>query len=451
MKEFLNRLCFFTSILFILCACKPYDSKESDKLATKPLPGNYTEQPSELETLKPGSGETLTQEEISCGEEEINQTEFTPGAMPDTADLLSQPSPDFSLYTPYEPIKGAYITSNIAGIADYFHPIVGIIEETELNSVVIDIKRDDGHIAFKGIPAADELGLSNAYIRDIAGLLDLLHERDIYTIARIVVFRDNFLADVKPEFFARLTDGSIYRDKQTGQAWLDPYNRDYWEYVIAVAEGAAKAGFKEIQFDYIRFPTDANIKRAVFDNPENISKIDIISEFSEYAVSRLKKLNVKVSADVYGISIISGLDAEAIGQDYVKLSKIFDVICPMIYPSHYAGSTLGVTTPDLAPYDIIYRTMELSTKKLSEEKANGEKVAIVRPWIQAFTASYLGKENVNWQRYKGKQLREQFDALYDAGVSEWLIWNASNNYTEVLDGLLPENQAEEVAQAGGLD
>ncbi len=436
MLKYIRRTSSFVLLVLItaiLGSCKPYDSRESDKFMAKPFPNPYSDQ-----LVKSGEKDEVEKKENVDDNEPDSEVEAkTVALLFDTADLLNQPEPNFALYTPYEDKKGVYITSNIAGIPDYLAPIIGIINDTELNAVVVDIKRDDGDVVFSGIPIADELGTTNPYIKDIKSFVSNLRGQGIYTIARIVAFRDKYLADIRPEYFARLDDGSIYRDNQTGQAWLDPFNRDYWEYLLEIAEGAAKAGFQEIQFDYIRFPTDANIKRAVFNNPDNMSKTDIITEFSEYSVKRLKKFNVKVSADVYGISIISDSDAAAIGQDYVKLSKIFDVICPMIYPSHYANDTLGVSVPDLNPYDIVYRTMALSTEKLEAEKALGAKVAVVRPWIQAFNASYLGKENVNWQRYGGKQLREQIDALYDAKVSEWLVWNASNNYTEVLDGLLP--------------
>ncbi len=343
-------------------------------------------------------------------------------------DFFSQPRVNFGLFTPQRDIKGIYMGSNKAGISTYMEPALELIDSTELNAVVIDVKRDDGFISFRGLEKFDELGLSKQYIPDMPSFVADLNTRGIHTIARIVTFKDLAVVDVFPEYVIKLDDGSLY--KEGNLYWLDPYNRDVWEYVLEIAEGAAKMGFREIQFDYIRFSTDKNIKRAMFNNPDNKEKTEIIAEFAAYAMERLKPYNVMVSADVYGISIVSDFDARNIGQDYEELSQIFDVICPMVYPSHYANGSFGIPYPDLDPYNVIKETMKVSTEKLNTISEQGIKVAVVRPWLQAFTASYL---KVNYQNYGGAQIREQIQACYDTDVAEWLLWDASNNY--FADGL----------------
>ncbi len=340
------------------------------------------------------------------------------------ADGFKQPALNFDIYEQKRDIMGLYMTSNTAGLRSALDRCLDVVEQTELNAVVIDVKRDDGFIPFPGkIEVADEYDIIGYQIKDIDGLLAELKAKNIYTIARIVTFKDKAIVEHRPDFLIPLQDGSLYKEGEL--YWLNPFNKEVWDYVLDIAEDAAKLGFDEIQFDYVRFPTDKNIRRAVFDNPEGKEFTDVIAEFGEYAVSRLKPYGVKVSADVYAISIVSDYDASLIGQDYVRLSQIFDVICPMAYPSHYANGTFNIPYPDLDPYGIVYNTMIVSTEKLQKVKDEGGKVATVRPWIQSFTASYL---KVNYQEYGPKQIVEQINACVDAGVMEYLLWSGPNKY-----------------------
>ena len=181
----------------------------------------------------------------------------------------------------------------------------------------------------------------------------------------------------------------------------------------------------EIQFDYIRFSTGKGMSDADFGSlAEEKSKEDIIIEFTKYAYDKLKPLGVFVSADVYGTIISSSIDAGLVGQNYIEMAKHLDYICPMIYPSHFAEGNYGVDYPDLEPRKIVRKVMRASMTKL-KEIPEGEHKAIVRPWLQDFTASWIK----NYQEYGPFQIREQIAGVYALGHTEWLMWNASANYT----------------------
>jgi len=339
-------------------------------------------------------------------------------------------------YFDREPIKGIYVSGHVAGISSRMDALIELADTTEINAFVIDVKADEGRITYDvDIAAVDEIGADTNYIKDIDGLMDKLYDHDIYPIARIVTFKDPYLAKNKPEYAIKNQDGSLWYYKNV--PWLNPYNKESWDYVLDVAKDAAKKGFKEIQFDYIRFEATSTLKNANFDGLENgLDRKDIILEFVEYAMEELKPYGVEVSADVFGTVITSDVDATIIGQDYVRMSNVLDVICPMVYPSHYGYGFYGTPSgqhSDLYPYRIIKGSMDDSTKEL-DKIPEGEKSAVVRPWLQAFTASYLGSGN--YMVYGKEAIRDQIEATYDAGLEEWILWHAGVRYNDSY--LLPE-------------
>lgn len=345
---------------------------------------------------------------------------------------MSQPPIDYSVFLKPKKLKAIYVTGWKAGSSKYIDELIEIANTTEINAMVIDVKSDDGYITFDmDIPIANEIGATNnAGIRNIEELMDKLRENNIYPIARIVVFKDPYLAEKRPDLAIKNKDGTIFRSK--GVAWANPYNKEVWDYVMDISKEAAKVGFKEIQFDYIRFEENLKVELADLGPLANEkSKMEIINDFTEYAVKQLKPLGVFVSADVFGTVITSKIDAEIVGQDYVEMAKHLDYICPMIYPSHYADGSFGIAYPDLQPYEIVLRSMEASNEKLAQIP-EGEHRAIVRPWLQDFTASWID----HYQPYGPKQVREQIQATYDAGLDEWILWSPSNRYS--VGGLLSE-------------
>lgn len=336
-------------------------------------------------------------------------------------------------------VKGIYISGYMAG-SEGFQTILEKIDGTEINAVVIDVKNDDGRITFSmdGVPVVTEIGASEKYIQDIDKLMAQLKERGLYTIARIVAFRDPYLAEKKPEWSLKNEDGSLYRDRQ-GLAWVNPYEQQVWDYLVDVGAEAARLGFDEIQFDYIRFSTDNTMKKVAFDDTmtKGRTRTDIITEFITYAYDQLSQENIFVSADVFGTIIGSKIDADAVGQIYSSMAEHLDYICPMIYPSHYGKGNFGIEYPDTKPYETVHAALLNSRHELAEGRSSGSRQAIVRPWLQDFTASYLE----NYIEYGPEEVRSQIQAVYDAGYDEWILWSASNKYTWA--GLLTQEEARE--------
>lgn len=318
-------------------------------------------------------------------------------------------------------VKGIYVTGPVAGSSKKMKELVKLVETTKLNAMVIDIKNDGGEITYKmDYDVAKEIGSTKNYIKDIKALVQELKAKDIYLIARIVTFKDPILAEQIPDYSIKNVDGSIFRDNQ-GLAWVNPYRREVWKYVLNVAGRAAALGFDEIQFDYIRFPTAPNMKNVTYGAEEKlVSTQDLIAQFTQCAANYLRGRGVKVSADVFGGIISSEEDSRIIGQDYGKMSACLDCICPMVYPSQFASGCYGVENPDASPYEIVYRAMKDSQTKLA-----GNSQVVVRPWLQDFTATWL-RDHIT---YDATKIRKQIEAVYASGYEEWILWNASNNYS----------------------
>ncbi len=328
-------------------------------------------------------------------------------------------------------VKGIYVPAGTAN-SDKLEKLLDMTSSTEINAMVIDVKDDHGKISFQmDCPVAKEIGALTNTITDVKTLVKTLKEKNIYLIARIVSFKDPYLAEKRPDLAIRNKDGSLYRDNN-GECWVNPYNKDVWDYLVSVASQAAAVGFDEIQFDYIRFSTGDGISKADFgEAAKTMTKEGIITEFTKYAYRKLKPIGVYVSADVYGAIISSPVDAGLVGQNFVEMSKYLDYICPMIYPSHFGEGNYGIQYPDLDPYNIIRKVLEASDTKLSELPKKQHR-AIVRPWLQDFTASWVKHH----KKYGGEEVRQEINGVYSAGYGEWLLWNSKCDYSE--DGLLEE-------------
>ena len=308
------------------------------------------------------------------------------------------------------------------GASDNILSKVRLAKKHSINAFVIDVKNDIGEITC-------DLGnyKSNRNIKDIKSLLTQLKKEGIYTIARIVVFKDKIKIEATPDFAIRNKDRSVYIDKEKKQ-WLNPYSNEVQNYIIDIAKLAAEAGFDEIQFDYIRFPPFKSLYKTNLENDlKTKSKIQLINEFLKRATEELHKLNVKVSVDVFGCIIpecmgeLTKESSENLGQNYIDISQIADYICPMIYPSHWPIDSFNITYPDLDPFTIVKRSMILSEKALGETHRRK-----VRPYLQAFSATWLKKGH--WQFYKLKQVQSQIDALKYIKITQFCLWNPSGNY-----------------------
>ena len=328
-------------------------------------------------------------------------------------------------------VRGIYISGPMAGSTELFQNILDSAAGTEINTVVIDFKDDQGRITCPvDSPVASEIGACRPYVQEMKGLIASLKERGLYVIARVVAFRDPWLAEKKPEWSLHLADGSLYRDRQ-GMAWVDPYRKEVWDYLVEVGTEAKEAGFDEVQFDYIRFSTEGTMRDVVFDEAVTggRSKTDVITEFVKYAYENLASQGLFVSADVFGTIIGSDIDAQAVGQVYTEMAKHLDYICPMIYPSHYGPGNFGLEHPDTMPYEAVLEALKKSQMVMDQAaEADGHvsSQAIVRPWLQDFTASYLGEGN--YIPYGYNEVQRQIQAVKDAGYDEWMLWSAANRY-----------------------
>ena len=328
-------------------------------------------------------------------------------------------------------VRGIYISGPMAGSTELFQNILDSAAGTEINTVVIDFKDDQGRITCPvDSPVASEIGACRPYVQDMKELIASLKERGLYVIARVVAFRDPWLAEKKPEWSLHLADGSLYRDRQ-GMAWVDPYRKEVWDYLVEVGTEAKEAGFDEVQFDYIRFSTEGTMRDVVFDEAVTggRSKTDVITEFVKYAYENLASQGLFVSADVFGTIIGSDIDAQAVGQVYTEMAKHLDYICPMIYTSHYGPGNFGLEHPDTMPYETVLEALKKSQMVMDQAaEADGHvsSQAIVRPWLQDFTASYLGEGN--YIPYGYNEVQRQIQAVKDAGYDEWMLWSAANRY-----------------------
>ena len=330
-------------------------------------------------------------------------------------------------------VHGIYVTAPVAGI-DRIHDLIALADETDINAFVIDIKDDLGKITYPmDTPTVQEIGSAVTYISDMEGLIAECKAHGIYLIARIVTFKDPYLAKAIPEYALCEADGTMFLDN-SGLAWVNPYEQGVWDYLMEIATEAARIGFDEIQFDYIRFSTDKGMDRVVFGpNAGDLTKTDIINAFTDYAYETLAPYSVAVSADVYGTIIDNAIDRSIVGQDYAVMASKIDVICPMVYPSHYGAGVYRIDVPDAEPYRTVTSALNASRTVLDQYghdtiyavSENGmPSICRVRPWLQAFTATWV-RGHIEYDR---EQIQEQIQAVLDAGYDEWLFWNATVKY-----------------------
>mgnify|MGYP002716321950 FL=1 len=359
---------------------------------------------------------------------------------------------------PKDGVKGIYVTSNSTQ-GKKMDELVKFIKDSNLNTMVIDVKDDTGNITMKLNTGNKQVDKNTLDIVDGKKLLKKLHDNNIYPIARIVTFKDTKLANEHPEWTFKNSDGSVWTNGK-GDSFVNPFMKEVWKYDIDVAKAAAKAGFQDIQFDYVRFPEgfenqadSLTYNKGEYKNSQMSSgdqRVDTITKFLEYANKELKPMGVNVSADVFGYSALVE-NAPGIGQSFPKISKNVDAISSMIYPSHWSNGDFGLQAPDTEPYKTVNRYIQKENSLLD---TLGKDKPISRPWIQDFTASYLGAGN--YIDYDTRAISEEVQALKDNGVNEFLLWNAGNDYTEGVNynpkkGNAKEQDPEGVEQTNDKD
>ncbi|HEX6940408.1 MAG TPA: putative glycoside hydrolase [Longimicrobiales bacterium] len=323
-------------------------------------------------------------------------------------------------------VRGLYVNAWAAGSRRKMAKLIALADSTEINSFVIDVKDATGYVSYPtGVALARQIGADrDTRIRDIRGLLAELRAHGIYPIARIVVFKDPLLAKRKPEWAIQKDSGGIWVD-HNGELWVDSFNREVWDYAIALAREAVLLGFSEVQWDYVRFPDVPQrfMRTAVYPARAGRTREDAIREFLRYSRDRLSDLGVLITADVFGLTVSANTDM-GIGQRWEKMVDVTDVLLPMVYPSHFAKGSYGIPVPNADPYQTVKTAMDFAVAR----SAGVAGAAAIRPWLQDFT--------LGWPDYGAAEVRAQIKATYDAGIDEWVLWNPASDYTAAA--LAPE-------------
>jgi len=342
------------------------------------------------------------------------------------------------LTTP-EPLKAIYMTQCVAGTPSFREKLVKLVGEKELNAVIIDIKDYTGTVAFEtGNPSIDEVYGGGCKVSDMQDFVESLHNKNIYVIGRVTVFQDPAFVKMHPEFAVkRASDGGVWKDRK-GISFIDVGAKPFWDYIVSIATSSYAIGFDEINFDYIRFPSDGNMKDISFTHTGAIAKKEMLKKFFEYVDQKLADTGIVTSADLFGMTTTNTDDLN-IGQvlEYALLN--FDYVAPMVYPSHYPATFNGWPDPNKVPYEIIKFSMDSAVARvnfLKEEMASSTPDSSLlnrlgpkqlRPWLQDFDYPV---------HYTKEMVRAQIQATYDTGLTSWMLWDPANTYTR--EALLPK-------------
>lgn len=314
-----------------------------------------------------------------------------------------------------EHVHGLYISASAAG-SSLVDGLLSHVLKEHLNTVVIDTKDWLGRLAFRPKdPELKQYVSDTTVIRDLEKVIKKFHDQHIYVIARNFVFQDPSLTYQKPDWALARAGGGVWADRK-GVRWLDSSNVEVWKYNVRLAREAYNRGFDEIQFDYIRFPSDGNLKTIVYkDKTVATPKYVIMNQFFNYLDRNLRPA-IPISADLFGMTLWREDDMN-IGQRLADALPHFDFVSPMIYPSHFPATFEGYANPAAHPYDIIFKSMAIGKKDCDKLKLSA---CHIRPWLQDFN---LGA------KYGANEVRLQIHAVEDAGFEDWLLWNAANRYT----------------------
>lgn len=398
-KQLLLKL--FAGILLVACAFPLHSVSAEDEEGTK-------------------TGHQLSTKQLALKEREI----------PDPAARFVYDSGlDF---TYPDAVRGIYVTGPSAG-GQKMSELTNLVETTDLNAMVIDIKEDHGNITFKPDEDSPFAEIAEPYIDDPRKMLEELEAKGIYPIARVVVFKDTLLAEKRPDL-SYTQNGEVWVNGR-GEAFVNPFMKEVWEYNLDIAKMAAEFGFEEIQFDYVRFPEGFGNRDDILTynqgeyedlEMEDVQKrVKAVTDFVAFAKEEMSTYDVDVSVDIFGYSATI-TEAPNIGQNFSKISSHVDVISSMIYPSHW-GPYFGISKPDAEPYRLISEYAKVENEVLSKL----ENSPTSRPWIQDFEAPWLYSGPT--KQYGKAEVEAQIRALNENGINEYLIWNAVNSYSPNVD------------------
>lgn len=339
-----------------------------------------------------------------------------------------------------EAVKAIYMTACVASTPSFREKLVNIADTTEVNSIIIDIKDYSGTIAFNAVdPLLKDNAGKGCRTTDLEKFIARLHEKNIYTIARITVFQDPYYAKLHPELAVlKKSDGTVWKDFK-GLSFIDVSAKPYWEYIVALGKEAYAMGFDELNFDYIRFPSDGPMKDVDYSWGHGMSKAEALEHFFAYLHGALSPTGAKLSADLFGMTATNNDDLN-IGQVLERALPYFDYISPMVYPSHYPPNFNGWKNPNEHVYDVVHYSMSRAAERavatttpvlhLGAQRIGTSTPALytkeaysknkLRPWLQDF--SYGGV-------YGATEVRAQIQATYDSGLNSWFLWDPKNLYT----------------------
>jgi len=329
--------------------------------------------------------------------------------------IVSSSAPLVIALTPLRP-KALYLSVYGIGSATLRGDALKLIDETELNALVIDVKGDRGYVPYRSAAlAASGLTQTLVTVTDMPTLLRTLHQRGLYLIARIVSFKDEPYATAHPAWAVHDAHGNVWKDRE-GLPWIDPFCREAWERNLALAEEAAALGFDEIQFDYLRFPDATGL---VFSEPDTEDRrVAAINGFLDAAQHRLARYNVFVAADIFGYVAWNSNDTH-IGQQLEAIVKHVDYLSPMLYPSGFSFGIPGYRDPVAAPHEIVENSLRRAIVR------TGLPGLRFRPWLQAFRDYAFDR-----RAFGEREIRSQIDGADDVGTDGWMLWNPNNRYGE---------------------
>nr|ART37057.1 D424 [uncultured bacterium] len=389
------------------------------------------------QVLDAASGAPIAGATVTVGDTVAHTDEIGHFNMAGTTDTLAVRAPGYGRLTvPAAPLtallevrlpplrpKALYLSSYGVGNRALRQAALDLIDRTEINALVLDVKGDRGFISYpSAVPLAAQVGaLHITTVPDIRALLAQLKARGVYLIARIVVFKDQPYANARPDLTVKTAAGAVWHDRE-GLAWTDPFRREVWDYNLAIAEEAAQLGFDEIQFDYLRFPDAPGLVYAEPNNEAN--RVAAITGFAAAARRRLAPYNVFLAVDVFGY-VCWNLDDTHIGQRLGDLASQVDYLSPMLYPSGFQFGIPGYPNPVTHVQQIVGLSLARAARR------TGLPAARFRPWLQAFKDYAFDR-----RAFTGADIRTQIDAAEHFGSAGWMLWNPRNQYR--ADGLQAE-------------
>ena len=315
----------------------------------------------------------------------------------------------------FKPVRGVHLSAWVAGSPHSRKKFLDQLSGTFINAVVVPLKETDGQVYVAGVPKAQAYGTTLIAIPDPVALVADIHGRGLRAIARIVVFKDNLLARKHPELAVKHAGGGLWRNNN-GITWVDPYRREIWDYNLELALAAVRLGFDEIQFDYVRFPSDGDTTTCRYSREDHTEKSAVanILDFLRFARKRLEPTKVAMSIAVFGMTT-TARDDMGIGQDLLVMTGLSDFVSPMMYPSHYAHGEYGLRNPNREPYKVIFRGLRDAKRRLGAEAWK------LRPYLQDFSLFHV--------HYGPSELQAELMAAQKQGIESFILWNPANHYT----------------------